>query len=95
MQALAVMGWSATVVAERLGRHYRPVMKIRAGEKRRVQLSTHEAVATIFGELFMVRVEGAAGNRVRAVAKRNGWVGPLAWDDIDDPRERANVRGIA
>jgi hypothetical protein len=83
LQALAVIGWSTAEIAARMDSHYRPLQRIRAGERVHVHMSTARRVAGVFEELCMhVRHDRAAKiARNRAAAK--GWLPPLAWDDID------------
>lgn len=88
LQALAVMGWSADVIAEKIGSHYRPLMKIRAGERKRVRLSNHRRIAAVFEVLAMKEAPGQSGLVARGYARERGWVPPLSWTDIDNPRER-------
>lgn len=83
LQALAYMGWSAQVIAEKIGSHYRPLMKIRAGEYARVRLSSHQRIAEVFEVLAMQSAPGRSGRVTRGHAAGRGWHGPLAWDDID------------
>lgn len=96
LQALAVIGWSTAEIAARIDSHYRPLQKIRAGQRECVRSSTAVRVGQVF-ELLSMRVRddrAARITRFRAVA--NGWVPPLAWDDIDTDRHpRGVVRGAA
>ena len=94
LQALAVIGWSTAEIAKRIDSHYRPLQKIRAGQRECVRSSTARRVAVVYESLSMrVRHDRAARiTHFRAVA--NGWVPPLAWDDIDRDR-RSRVRRAA
>jgi len=96
LQSLAMIGWSTAEIAARIDSHYRPLQKIRAGERESVHLSTARRVGDVFETLSMrVRDDRAARiTRFRAVA--NGWVPPLAWDDIDkDARPRGARKSAA
>jgi len=94
LQALAVMGWSTQAIAERIGSHYRPLQKIRGGERRSVRTSTALRVATVFEALCMTYRRGHDGNITIHAARRHGWLPPLAWDDIDRDKQ-PRMRGAA
>ena len=87
LQALAVVGWSPTVVAQRLGMVARNVSRIREAERAHVMLSTHRKIDAVYRELSTVEAPGHSGVITRAYARKAGWVSALAWDDIDDPSE--------
>jgi hypothetical protein len=66
-----------------------------------VHRMTAERVAAVYDELSMVRPVDSAvrgrgqiriHDRQRRMAKRRGYAPPLAWDNIDDPNERPNMR---
>lgn len=91
LQALAVMGHSARVLAERLGNaDHSGVLDIQSGKVATVRRRTAQAVATLYDELW--DVPGTA--RPRAAALRRGWLPPLAWDEdtIDDPHVTPDPR---
>lgn len=93
LQALAYMGWSPQAIAEKIGSHYRPLLKIRAGERDRVRSSTHRRIEKVFVELATVPAPGHSGAITRGTARVRGFAPPLAWDDVDNPRERP--KGVA
>lgn len=95
IQALVVMGWSLSKVADRIGSAPTNIGKtIRSAT---VYASTARAVRDVYDELWdRPPPEGThrdriAASRARSYARRNGWVSPLAWndDDIDDPKARS------
>lgn len=90
LQALAAMGWSMAALASRLGMN--PRLLSRIARQDRVYETTHRRVASLFTELCMTPGPSEQARR-RALTK--GWAPPLAWDDIDDPTEKAhaNVTG--
>lgn len=90
LQALAVIGWSCDQIAARIGSHYRPLQKIRAGEREKVRLSTARRVAAVYEELAMHPRYDHSGNLTRHTAQRRRWLPPLAWEDIDRD-ERARI----
>ncbi|MGW2844405.1 hypothetical protein [Streptomyces sp. NPDC001274] len=90
VEALAVMGWSKQVLAERMamrGEHLRKVVG-----RDRVTVRIARRVAAVYDALWNQDplkhgVPLASVSRVLADAKRLGFSSPLAWDDdtIDDP----------
>lgn len=93
LQALVTVGWSLGAIATRTGRTKQSLQQIIDGSRTKLYLHTAAAVRDIYNELWdqkppqTTRWEKAAITRARALADRNGWVGPFAWDDetIDDP----------
>lgn len=89
LQALAACGWPPGRLAGLLG--VSPGNLSTLMRRERVTAATALAVAALFGELWDVPPpegtpqERAAASRARRRAMRQGWVPPLAWDDIDDP----------
>ncbi len=91
LQALVWQGWSVCRLAEQAGIHYQRFHSCLAG--RDVQADTARAVTTLYDHLWNQTPahdewhSRAAYSRAKNQARRNGWVGPLAWDDdsIDDP----------
>ena len=85
LQALARIGYSANVLAAKLGGLSESrVQNMRGGQQSEVRQSTHVMVARVYEELCMKplpRVRGAA--RTMTFAESQGWRGPLEWDDID------------
>jgi hypothetical protein len=63
------------------------------GKRPRVTAPTYRAVCALFDQLWSSPQSGARAQQALAVAKDLRWVGPLAWDDIDDPDESPNLRG--
>lgn len=93
LRALVATGHSQTVLAQHLGVDRGNLSGLIHGKRPRVSAKTYAATCELFSELWAHPVQGSAGERSRTLAKAHGWVGPLAWDDIDDPAEVANVRG--
>ncbi|MER6942528.1 hypothetical protein ABT294_00770 [Nonomuraea sp. NPDC000554] len=92
LQALIVLGWSATCLAERMGLERQSIRKVMS--RPRVRVSTASAVREIYAELSIrtppntTRYERAMVTRTRRYAASQGWVSAMAWDDIDDPKEK-------
>lgn len=88
IQALSAIGWSQTHCAQRLGWQVGNLNTITHGRCGNVTADTARKIAALYTELV-----ATPGNcdRARRTAQRNGWVSPLAWDDIDDPDEQPNL----
>jgi DNA-binding NarL/FixJ family response regulator len=93
LQALVAIGYSQTEIAERLGVHTGNLSPLIHGKRPRVSVRTYASTRALFVELWAHPVTGHAGDRPRAIAASRKWVGPLAWDDIDDPAEIAKLGG--
>lgn len=90
LQALAALGWGTMTLAAMTGIHPRYLPDLRAGRVERVTPQTAVKVREAYSRLCMkVPTAGTPQSRgqTRARARRNGWAGPLAWDNIDDPNE--------
>ncbi|TDC82416.1 hypothetical protein E1193_11740 [Micromonospora sp. KC606] len=81
LQALAVLGWRWTDIADRFGIAWQPVQRL-ALLNRLVHVDSAARVAAVYRELS-VRAGPSPITARRSVAK--GWHGPMAWADIDDP----------
>lgn len=92
LQALMFMGWSATQLAERLGMDRSFIRKVM--DRLQVEGPTARAVRDLFAELSnaappnRTRYERMVVSRAQRYARERGWVSAMAWDDIDDPREK-------
>ena len=81
IQALQRMGWTGTHIAKAGGLISRQAV----GDvltRDRVRADTARRVAVAFTELAMTP---GPSSRTRIRAEKAGWVGPMHWDDIDDP----------
>lgn len=86
MQALMFMGYHGAELMGRLGKDRKYVTRMVNSEW--VFQATHDAVRALYDELWDKPAPESYGGRRAAVrARREGWVGPLGWDDesIDDP----------
>lgn len=93
LQALVAIGYSQTQLAERLDVQVTNLSHLIHGQRERVTAATYVAALELFRELWSQPVSGTRADQARAVARKNGWEGPLAWDDIDDPSEQPNIDG--
>lgn len=89
VQALYALGWTWDALAAELGiPNNSSVWRLAHGvhcSDRGVYRETAASIADLYERLCMTRPEGWVADRARSIAIRNGWVPPLAWDDIDDP----------
>ncbi|MGY4859532.1 hypothetical protein [Cryobacterium sp. AP23] len=95
LQALVAIGYTESMLADRLGVMVSNLSRLILGHRSRVKAATYEATRELFDELWSTPRTGNRADRSRAIAWAHGWVGPLAWDDIDDPREQPNLTGAA
>lgn len=88
LQALVSMGWTLTALGPRLGFHPRRLTDLLHGDQ--VLASTARRVADGYRVVHTLdpAAHGVPERSIalsRNLAAREGWHGPLAWDDIDDP----------
>jgi AraC-like DNA-binding protein len=87
LQALIATGWTAELLAAELGR--RPNTLHRSMTSASVTARTAHEVASLYERLCnatpprATSEQAAAANAARAHAAAQGWLPPLAWDDID------------
>jgi hypothetical protein len=94
VRALAALGWSAPAVQARCGIWVSTLADLRRREPQFVRSNIAATVTAVYEELSMqVPPEGKSAGRTRYWARRNGYLPPLAWDDIDDPLEEP--KGVA
>lgn len=90
LQALAVLGWRWADIAERMGGSYQVPQALATTDQRTVHVHTARRVAATY-RLLVDRTGPSHITRRRALAK--GWVGPLAWRNIDNPAETPDQAG--
>lgn len=98
VQALMALGWSSAKIGRRLGILTSNMAPLVHGQ-RQVVKTTADAVRDLYDELSMTlppqetHRDKIAASRARNMAKANGWLPPLAWDDerIDDPTYRPSA----
>lgn len=88
LQALAVMGWPCSRIAELSGIDIMHLNETRRMLRDNIYLTTHERIDAVYRAYSTRRNEERGAGFTRAHALRHGWVSPAAWDHIDDPRER-------
>lgn len=88
LRALATLGWSTREIAARAGVSHKAVAQARRGAMT-VKATTRDRIATVYRSLLTSTPVGLTPRQrggittTRDIARRNGWAGPLAWDDID------------
>ena len=96
LKALMYMGYHGADLMRRMGMDERYITRLVNSEW--VYQSTFEKVADLYDELWCVPAPDTyGGRRAAARARREGWVGPLGWDEetIDDPAaEPATTREV-
>lgn len=96
LQALAVLGYGGQWLADHYGGSPWAFNLIRAdnSDRRMVKTWMRERITAAFDDLHMTPApEGRSARKTRTHAVAQGWVGSLAWDDIDDPREQPKGAG--
>lgn len=94
MQALAALGWTASEVAAVSGMTIASVKWYRRNIARTVPWDQGDAAGRAYDALAMrTPPDKPTNRRTRTMARANGWLPPLAWDDIDDPAERGDAGG--
>lgn len=89
IQALVFLGWTYLDIQRETGLEDAEVRRFAIGERAYVYSSTVAKVDAAYRRLCMTippaktMRERQARSKARRLAERNGWVGPLAWDDID------------
>lgn len=95
LRALVAIGYTESFLSSRLGMQVGNFNNLILGERERVTAATFGATSRLFSELWAVPASGRGVKGARTLARKRRWVGPLAWDDIDDPDERPDVKGAS
>lgn len=82
LRALAAIGWDFYSIATEMGEHREWVWQIYRRDT--VRVITAKKVEAAYDRLCMTVPTGWVADRARRSAVAKGWVGPLAWDDIDN-----------
>ena len=81
LQALAAIGWPQSWLADRLGWQSGNLNSVVQAKRPAVQKATADAVRALYDELSMQPGPSAVA---RTIARKHGWVPPLAWDGWAD-----------
>ncbi|WP_275558576.1 helix-turn-helix transcriptional regulator [Streptomyces sp. 5-6(2022)] len=92
IRALVAIGWPLAQIAPHVGMHVTALGHIARGNHDTVRVATAEAVAAEYRRLS--RIPGPS-TRARNHAVNQGWHGPLAWDDIDNPEAQPELEADA
>lgn len=97
IQALVAMGWTLNALGPHLGFHPRRLSDFLHTE--RVLASTARRIADRYRIVQTWHpadhgVPATSQTMARNLAAREGWHGPLAWDDIDDPDCEPETGGV-
>lgn len=88
IQALVSIGYSYPTLAPELGVSAAQVSKW-SKDLAFVRSSTADRVAETYDSLSMTPLTDTRNAKyARTIARRNGWLPPLAWQNIDDPDEQ-------
>ena len=84
LQALAYMGWTLRYVCQQAHINNDTGSVIRLNKVTRIEERVASAIDNVYKELHMIN-GGDIRSHKKAIA--NGWMPPMAWDNIDDPDE--------
>ena len=85
LRALCVIGHPLARLAPRLGTTRDRLKVIANAHTELVRTQEAEAIARLYRRLATVP---GTSKQVQTLARRKGWHGPLAWDDIDNPNAK-------
>lgn len=99
IQALRTLGWTVAEIARRAGKTSKSVVLYLDQES--VTYEAHQAIARVYDQMWDktpprdTPEQNRLYLRSKRHAERQGWAGPLAWDDdtIDDPDAKPNTAG--
>lgn len=86
LQALTAHGWSIIDLARLIGADRQNLRRLYYSDV--CERQTRERIEQLYRELWDKPAPARTLRRARAVASRHGWVGALAWENIDDPEEQ-------
>lgn len=95
LRALVAIGYTESELARRVGMEVGNMSGIILGKRDRITIETYRTVCAVFAELWSKPQHGGRADQARRLAKRRRWVGPLAWDDIDNDAEVPKVEPSA
>lgn len=93
LRALRAIGWTWDQLAVELGVSRSVAFQWGVDKPRGVYRETAQTVADAYARLSMQPQTGWVADRARVRAARLGYAPPLAWDNIDDPREKPQTGG--
>ncbi|WP_162815523.1 helix-turn-helix domain-containing protein [Microbacterium arborescens] len=93
LQALMAHGWTFRELASRIGVDERQITWTMQAHT--VTRARADAVASLYRALWDQPAPERTRDRTRRIAARRGWVGALAWENIDDPDEQPDTADAA
>lgn len=88
LQALAAIGWPMQQVCVKAGLYPRYGAHVMTKNQRTVIAWAAAAIADVYDELCMTPApESGISKKTRNIARKHGYIPPLAWDDIDNDPE--------
>lgn len=91
-RALAAIGWPGVDIQHEAGLAKKTVVRLLRGDLVTTEHATRRAIADVYDRLWATRPERSKHTvRAERRAAREGWAPPMAWDNVDDPRERPKL----
>jgi len=95
LQALQYNGWDQDTIAQKLGLQRSHVWKL-THQKISATVPIAARIQALYNQLWNQHpAPGKGSNLARTIARRNGWLPPLCWDDIDDATHHGYPQEIA
>jgi AraC-like DNA-binding protein len=88
IQALVAIGHTMESIASLAHYSHSKIEGLAAGQAESVSVVTANTVTAIYRQLLH---KPGPSRQARAFARKRGWHGPLAWDDIDNPEATPEV----
>jgi transcriptional regulator with XRE-family HTH domain len=90
VRALMAIGWTQKQMSRDSGISSALLNRLASGRKTMIRRHSDQKISALYDELSMIP---GPNDRIRLYAMRKRWLPPLAWDDIDDLRERPRWHG--
>jgi transcriptional regulator with XRE-family HTH domain len=90
VRALMAIGWTQQQLSKRSGISTALLNRVASGRKKMIRRYSEEKIVALFDEIGMIP---GPSERIRQYAMGKKWLPPLAWDDIDDLKERPRWHG--
>lgn len=90
VRALMAIGWTQQQLSKRSGISTALLNRVASGRKKMIRRYSEEKIVALFDEIGMIP---GPSERIRQYAMDRKWLPPLAWDDIDDLKERPRWHG--
>jgi DNA-binding CsgD family transcriptional regulator len=90
IQALVAIGHTMETIAGLAHFGHARVEQLAAGTTETIDAATADTITAVYRQLLP---KPGSSRLAKAYARKRGWHGPLAWDDIDDPACRPDDNG--